>query len=190
MKQVKILIFISALALFFVQCTVKPSERSHNNAIGIWVGFNGDENLDKPGNWILGIDFKHLNSKRWNPNAKTNTAWNVYSGLHFGEHSGMNMDVSFNFLTNDLVSKTNGNTSQFYIGPSLGLNYLRDKGKLYKYSPKLGATGGMLMIIPEFDYFPESDITVEGSINYADKIIDKTKKEDLIGRFLYHVYVF
>ena len=180
-----LVIFLSVLALFFIQCTVKPSKRSHNNAIGIWVGSSMLENdFNKDGNWILGIDLKHLNSK--NIVSGANSALNVYSGYHFGEHPGMNMDVSFNVLTNDLVSKTNGTASQFYIGPSLGLSYLKGDGRLYKYKPKVGATGGILVLIPEYKFFPESDITVEGSMD----VRKKTVNEDDMLRVLYHVYAF
>ncbi|GBU24793.1 hypothetical protein R83H12_01428 [Fibrobacteria bacterium R8-3-H12] len=178
-----------------MQCTVKPSKRSHDNAIGIWFGLpldsNEDENV-KSKTWILGIDLKHLNSKNsiWDLNTKTNTVWNFNSGFHFGERPGMNTDVSYYIMTDDLVSKTNGNASQFYIGPSIGINYLNTNGKSCKFNPKLGATGGMLMLIPEFKHFPESDIAIEASMNFIDNILYKTKKEDLIGRFLYHMYVF
>ena len=87
MKQVKILFFISALALFFVQCSVRPSERSHDNAIGIWFGCDGESGWGVNGNWILGVDLKHLNSKNtiWDLNTGTNTVWNFKSGFLFGK---------------------------------------------------------------------------------------------------------
>jgi hypothetical protein len=57
---------------------------------------------------------------------------------------------------------------------------------LYKYKPKVGVTGGILMLIPEYKYFPESDITIEGSMD----VRKKTVEEDDIVRALYHVYAF
>jgi len=143
-----------------------------------------EDDLNKNGNWILGIDLKHLKNK--NDILKINTALNVYSGYHFGKHPGMNMDVSLHALTDDLVSKTNGIASQFYIGPTLGLSYLKNDVGLYKYKPKVGATGGILVLIPEYKYFPESDITVEGSMD----VRKKTVNEDDVVRILYHVYAF
>jgi len=170
-----------------MQCTVKPSKRSHNNAIGIWVGTTADSSMSSAGNWILGIDLKHLNSKNsiWNINERSNTVWNFNSGFHFGKRRGVNADVSYYVMTNDLVSKTNDNIGQLYIGPTLGLNYFSINGKQYKYSPKLGATGGILMIIPEYKYFPESNIVVE----YSADLKYRTIKDD-VGRILYHIYVF
>jgi hypothetical protein len=193
MKHFKVLIFISVLALFFTQCTVKPSKRTYNNAVGLWVGTGYDDNLD---NWTLGVDLKHLNSKSAIKDLISgvninNTGWNLYSGFHFGKRYGMNIEASYRILTDDLVLRSNGNTGQYYIGPSLGFDYyISNGGKSHKFSPNLGASLGALLLFPAYKNYPESDISFEGSMNMINYMKDKTIKEEGIGRILYHIYFF
>jgi len=194
MKQLRTLIFITVLALLFIQCNIVPAKRDNNNAVGLWVGttFNGELS-----DWVLGIDLKHLNSKNtvWDLNSGLNTVWNLYSGfylgdLNLGNNSGMSIAVGYHLLTDDLVSKTNGNTGQIYIGPNLDFRYLKNKGKTYKHSVNLGATLGALMLFPAYKSFPESDISIETTVYGLTSIKDKTVKEDATGRILYNVYLF
>ena len=197
MRQFTILIFISFLALVFIQCTAKPSKRTHSNAVGIWFGTAdlavGNDDNHKIQSWAVGMNIKHLN-----PKVLSNTFFNANSGIHFGKSYGISVDASFNFLTDDLTMRVDGNSNpfQFYMGPSLGTSLINKNGKNLRLDPKLGLNGGMLLLFPSSGKYPESDFSMDamGTINIRDEIfkIGKNHKitPDAMARFMYNLYLF
>jgi len=194
MKQFIILILISAMALVFTQCSVKPSKRTHNNAVGIWVGTSdlpdrNDEDY-KIQSWAVGVNIKHLN-----PKVLCNSFFNANSGIHFGKSYGISVDASFNLLTDDLFMKMDGDQSspvQFYAGPGLGASLINKNGKHLSLDPKLGFAGGMSILFPPSGKYHESDFSMEGMM--MDKIFQTSKKHkanpDGIVRIMYNSYLF
>jgi hypothetical protein len=185
------LILISALALVFTQCSVKPSKRTHGNAIGIWVGTTDVEDVDKLENWAVGINLKHLNPKKsgWDFfRPGTNTSLNVNSGIHFGKSYGMSVDASYHILTDDLEMMGGSAPFQFYIGPSLGADLISKNGKPFRFNPKFGASGGGLVLFSAYGKYPESDLSLDGMIDMKNKIFKNDL--DFISRIMYNLYLF
>jgi len=203
------LILISALALVFTQCSAKPSKRTHSNAIGIWVGTadvpNESEDAYKMQSWAVGVNLKHLIRKDpiWNVfRPTTNSSFNVNSGFHFGKNYGISVDASYHVLTDDLKITLDGGGSgsssfQFYAGPSLGASAISKSSKPFRLNPKLGFSGGMLVLFPPSGKYPESDLSFDGMISLTDEIYEKAKtgkssknEPDGIIRAIYHLYLF
>jgi hypothetical protein len=188
MRQFTILILISALSLVFTQCTVKPAKRTHENAIGIWVGIGGaGHGKVGAGGYVVGVDIKRF------PKNFYNASFNANSGIIFGYGYGIVVDAGFNLLTGDLYRKgfwldgavaPGTQAFQFYGGPSLGANLLMSKNGKLGFNPTIGASGGMLMLFPpsrtSFGKYPESDLSFEGTLhtNYV------------IARILHNLYLF
>jgi len=182
MRQFTILILISAMTSVFIQCTVKPSKRTHNNAVGIWIGGaspvrDGSETAlpvqdggetdppskgDNGGSWAVGAGIKHLN-----PKFISNSFFNVNTGIHFGEDYGISLDAGFNLLTDDLFYEfwLDGNASggpfQLYAGPTLGAYLMSKKGKPFRLNPTLGISSGLVIPISKSKTYPESDISFD-----------------------------
>jgi len=196
MKQLGTLIFVTISALLFVQCHIVPAKRDNNNTVGLWFGATIDgEQQD----WILGVDYKHINSKNtiWDLDLGANTVLNLYSGYYLGDFnlgnkSGMDIAVGYHLLSDDIII-SGGRPIQVYAGPNLDFNYLKSKGKSYKPGVNLGATLGALVLFPAYKGYPESDISFEATV-HGLKNIKKDKdaeiKEDATSRLLYNVYLF
>ena len=205
MKQFIILILISAMALVFTQCSVKPSKRTHNNAVGIWVGTSdlpdrNDEDY-KIQSWAVGVNIKHLN-----PKVLCNSFFNANSGIHFGKSYGISVDASAGLSTDELYRKefwldgtvpAGTQAFQFYAGPSLGANLLMSKKGKLRFNPTIGASGGMSMLFDPYRKYPESDLSFEGVLhaNIKDLILKPIRGEKVepgygMGRVLYDLYLF
>ena len=207
MRKFIVLILTSTLALVLTQCSAKPSRRTHSNAIGIWVGTadvpNDDEGEYKIQSWAVGVNLKHLirNDPIWYIfRPTTNSSFNVNSGIHFGKNYGISVDASYHVLTDDLNITLDGSGSgsfQFYAGPSLGASVISKSSKPFRLNPKLGFSGGMLMLFPPSGKYPESDLSFDGMISMTDEIYEKFKtgkssknEPDGIIRAIYHLYLF
>ncbi|GBU25540.1 hypothetical protein R83H12_02190 [Fibrobacteria bacterium R8-3-H12] len=180
------LIFISALALLFTQCTVKPSKRSHNNAVGIWFGGNLPENEETATkSFILGANYKYVAS-----HSGLNGSLNLQPGIIFGDRYGINFDASIRALTNDLVANNNS-AFQLYVGPGAGFSFFSRRDKMPEFNPNLGVVLGCLILFPAYKNYPESDLSVEASADMKHRIKAFKEKEEMsIGRVLYNVYLF
>jgi len=191
MKTKKTLIFISVLALFFIQCTTRPSHRTHSNAVGIWFGGTSsytDDNENE--DFALGIDFKQVYNPMQFFNYKyeflqiINFGWNVYAGIHERVNSngydlGLSLDATCRILTEDLIWK--GIVGQWHIGPNAGFtSYINNS-----LNPRIGIALGALVLISGSKKYPESDIGFEGAWDPR-----KDKMDEIMVRLLYHAYLF
>jgi hypothetical protein len=192
MKQFAILILISAMALVFIQCTAKPAKRTHENAIGIWVGIGGVRVSDTTG--IEGL-IVSANIKRF-PKDFYNASFNANSGILINPRTrtyGIVADAGFNLLSDDLYRKefwldgkfpAGTQAFQFYGGPSLGTHLLISKNGKLLFNPTIGLSGGMSMLFPPYRKYPESDLSLEGTLhtNIKDLILKPIRgKSNEIG---------
>jgi len=207
MKQFTILILISAMALVFTQCTAKPAKRTHENAIGFWVGMGGVGVGDTigTGGVILGVNIKRF------PKDFYNASFNANSGILINTRTktyGIVADAGFNLLSDDLYRKefwldgkfpAGTQAFQFYGGPSLGTHLLISKKGKLEFNPTIGASAGMSMLFPPYRKYPESDLSLEGTLhtNIKDLILKPIRgKSNEIGPdyfrggVLYNLYLF
>ncbi|GBU24246.1 hypothetical protein R83H12_00874 [Fibrobacteria bacterium R8-3-H12] len=113
---------------------------------------------------------------------------NFQPGIIFGDRYGINLDASIHILLSDL--KMGGLVSQLYFGPDAGFS-IYSKGKMPEFNPNLGIVAGALILFPASKTYPESDLSLEVSVDMKHKSKIFEEKETMsIGRVLYNVYLF